>query len=284
MKVLVTGASGFFGRAMVAALEKAREFEVIARYRLHLDIRYQDDVKEEFRSKPNIVVNCAGITGLANCTKNPQLAWQTNVLGVANLVAFCREISAVLVNPSTVAVFNGLSKHAYKEDDDPCPIKGNIYSETKTAAEWIVRSSDIEYLLPRITTGYGPIDPHDTTNFVKIVANQLREPGTSVSFFADQYTNPICTEDAAEAIVQCLQQERRGIIHLGGTAALSMYEFARAIKMELRLSRDVSPKSIAGTNYPGNMLLSTEKAESFGIRSRGLESTLQHCRPTRQEV
>ncbi|HEY0082674.1 MAG TPA: sugar nucleotide-binding protein, partial [Pyrinomonadaceae bacterium] len=82
MKILITGAGGMVGRALVAHTE-ARGDEVRAHERGSLDITNSDAVREAFESaRPDAVVNCAAWTDVDGCELNPERALLINAEAV----------------------------------------------------------------------------------------------------------------------------------------------------------------------------------------------------------
>lgn len=277
MKVLVTGSAGFFGRAVCKGLVQ-RGFDVIARNRDALNIYSRIDIYKSLddsnMNEGDAVVNCAGITGQANCHKDIYMTWQANVIGVAMLAEECRKRGLVLVHPSSVVVFDG--RQSYAESASPTPLPGNPYAQTKAVGERVVQNSGVEYIIPRVTTGLGSWNPRDTTNFVKIVVDTLKAKGTA-RFFSDQLTNPVLVDEVGEAIAALLIKKFRGVINLGGPAVVSMYDLATVVKAEFEIPGTVEPGTLAGTAYPPFMVLETSLANSMGIKFSDSVEAIRRC-------
>lgn len=278
LKVLVTGAAGFFGRHIMAEFERDTSFEVEGLTRHELDITHSSAVfKAVDELRPAIVVNCAGITGQKNCANDPSAAVKTNVYGVANLADCCESRGILLIQPSTVAVFDGISGN-YREKTPPSPQPGNHYAETKAKAEQRVWDSGANFIVPRMTTGYGPIHPHDTTNFLKVVLERLEKKQLG-SYFDDHFTNPVEIREVAQAIRQLVKIGYQGlIIHLGGPEIISLFEFAQRIKEEFGEGGLIERGSVKGSGYPPNMTLDTTLAESVGIKFSGILGGMRSCK------
>lgn len=277
IKILISGGSGFFGRAVTNALSKEPAFQVNSYSHDVLDITRLESIKkivEEFN--PQVIVNCSGVTGNANCAKNPELARAVNVQGVANLASECKKTGILLIHPSSVVVFSGI-KGNYKENDLPEPQKGNLYAETKFESEQAVKNSGADFIIPRLSTGYGPINTKDTTNFVGIVVEALKK-GEVKKYFRDQLANPVEINDVAKAFGQLIQTNFRGIIHLGGPDIISMYDFAKIIQKEFGLTGEIGESSVAGTNYPPNITLNTSLAQSMNISCKGVIEGVKYCK------
>lgn len=276
-RILISGGSGFFGRAITNTLQNEPEFQVKSCSKEKLDITDPGSVTKIIRKfRPQVIVNCSGITGNANCTKDPQLARAVNVDGVANLASACQKEEILLIHPSSVVVFDGL-KGNYREEDRPRPHKGNIYSETKFESEQVVEKSGAEFIIPRIATVYGSLVKGDSTNFLGLVVESLKK-GKARKYFDDQFTNPVEISDIGRAFSQLIKGRFRGIIHLGGPEVISMYQFAKIIQEEFGLKGKVGKLSVAGTNYSPNMTLDISYAKSKGIKCKSVKDGVRYCK------
>lgn len=83
-RVLITGASGFVGRHLVAALTRDHpDCDAIA---APFDVRDAAAVREAVKAaSPDACVHLAGITTLGQARADPDLAWQVNLHGTLNL-------------------------------------------------------------------------------------------------------------------------------------------------------------------------------------------------------
>lgn len=277
IKILISGGSGFFGRAVTNALRQEQTFQVNSCSREVLDITDSENIKKAIgKFMPQVIINCSGIAGSANCAKNPEQAYKVNVSGVVNLALECKKAGILLIHPSSVVVFSGI-KGGYKEDDPPEPHKGNIYAETKFISEQVVRDSGVVFIIPRMSTGYGPINEKDTTNFVGIVVNALRK-GEIRKYFSDQLANPVEINDVGKAFGQLIKANFRGTVHIGGPEIISMYDFARITQKVFGLAGEISELSVKDTNYPTNMTLDTTLAQSVGIKCESVVDGVSFCK------
>lgn len=149
MRALVTGAAGFIGGALAAALSRQGDVaEVIAFDRLPVTaspgIRpVTGEVADigasgmgSANEPPAIIVHCAGITAAA-CEADPAVAYAVNVEGTRALLAWCAGLPRPprLVLTSTVAVFGG-GEPVVTEASRVAP--ASTYGATKAMAEQLV--------------------------------------------------------------------------------------------------------------------------------------------------
>lgn len=134
MRILVLGASGMLGNAMVRLLAQDTSLEVFGTLRsasgrrffasaLHerlisgIDVENQDSLVRLFAElKPQVVVNCVGLVLQLAEAKDPLKALPINAMLPHRLAGLCDLAGARLVHISTDCVFSG-SKGNYRESD-----------------------------------------------------------------------------------------------------------------------------------------------------------------------
>ena len=148
MKIWVSGASGQVGTAITDVADPLA-FELLNTDVEELDITEIDEVLNFAElNRPDVIINCAGITDVALCEKNPELAYKVNALGARNLSIAARKIGAKLVQISTDDVFDGQSSEPYCEFDDTNP--KTVYGRSKRAGENYVKEFTEKHLFEAI--------------------------------------------------------------------------------------------------------------------------------------
>lgn len=150
MKILVLGASGMIGSAMVRVLAERSEWAVFGTLRSPDSKRFFrtavadrllsgfDAEKPEAlirvfaRVKPDVVVNCIGLTKHHKESEDPQLALPLNALLPHRLADLCAVSGARLIHVSTDCVFAG-TKGNYTEGD--APDATDVYGKAKHLGE-----------------------------------------------------------------------------------------------------------------------------------------------------
>ena len=100
-KIWICGAKGQIGRAINEVIDKL-EYKILDTDIDDLDITDTDEVlRFGEMNRPDVIINCAGLTDLQECEKNLAKAFKTNALGARNLSIVARKVEAKLVHIST---------------------------------------------------------------------------------------------------------------------------------------------------------------------------------------
>ncbi len=182
------------GRDLTALLT-ARNEEFTGLTRADLDLTNADEVTSAVSSvKPDVVVNCAGWTGVDAAEEHEAEALAVNGQGAGNLAAACAGVGALLVHPSTDYVFDGRTSAPYPEDAPTAP--ASAYGRSKVAGEQAVRDAlpDASYIVRTawLYSAHGK-------NFVKTML-RLAGNGTAPGVVADQHGQPTWAADVATQI------------------------------------------------------------------------------------
>jgi dTDP-4-dehydrorhamnose reductase len=220
-RLLVTGASGFLGGAVVAA---AAGWEVVGTALTSsgwhaLNVRDGDGVRALVAGvAPDAVVHTA-------YRQHGAEAMAVNAIGAGHVAAAARAVGARLVHVSSDAIFAGEGDRALREGDPVRPV--TAYGVTKAAAEVAVQAACPEALMVRTSLllggpGHAP-SPHET---LALAAGRGEE---RVTFFTDEIRSAIQVDDLAAALVELAAGDVTGPLHLGGADAVSRLELARLI-------------------------------------------------------
>jgi dTDP-4-dehydrorhamnose reductase len=230
--ILLVGASGFLGSRLFAELSKQRR--VIGTYYskpdrdlVFLDTSDRKQVAALLRDlRPDILIDCGGMTRPDACECQPTRAYQVNVEGVANVAEFC---GCKAIYFSTDYVFDG-EKGQYAENDDPNPI--NQYGWTKREAERIALGARPDNVVVRIAGLYG--ESRRNSRFLASLAKPV------IYRAVDCFSSTLLMDDVVQSL--SFFWSRSGIYHLANCQALSRYEFAVEAVHILRLPTKVVGK------------------------------------------
>ena len=155
MKVLLTGASGFVGRALQDELRHAD-----GAYEVHPLGRADGDLADEgvaeaaiAEARPDVVVHAAARIGVVRCDEAPELALRSNVLATTLVARAAATHGARLAYLSTSDVYGS----AVEADEQTPPAPESLYALTKLWGEQAAALYAPEGLtILRLANPYGP--------------------------------------------------------------------------------------------------------------------------------
>jgi len=238
--VLLIGSTGFLGVALARTLRDARVEAVLAARRPHdlpeaaglarstrlvLDMR---DTKALERVllllRPRALLCAAALARVDTCEREPAEARELNELAPARAAAACARLDIRFVHVSTDLVFGRHAPRAggFREEDPPAPCSS--YGATKAAGEQAVLAAHPGALVVRLPLlcgdscgrGLGATDS---------VLSAL-ERGERPRLFLDEWRTPLDVADAARALVELVDEETSGLLHVAGPERLSRVELA----------------------------------------------------------
>lgn len=236
MKILLTGAAGQLGQALLAALDG---HEVIAVDIEDLDITGLGSVQGALaKFKPELVMNAAAYTDVDGAEANVEPAYRANALGARNLALATAASSCPLLHVSTDYVFDGTSRRPYHEYDLPRPL--SVYGASKLAGEEAVRLANPRHYVVRTAWLY-----HSSgKNFPKTVLELARKQ-EELRVVNDQHGSPTYAPHLARAIAKLIETGAYGTYHLAGSGGSTWFELTRALFDRMGIGNQVVPVSTA---------------------------------------
>ena len=220
--ILVTGASGYLGRELLAQARAAGRDATgthltNATADVSLDVCDRAAVDDLMaRVRPAAVVHTAYLQGGDRMRR-------VNVDGAAHVAAAAARHGARLIHLSTDFVFDGELARPYREDDPPGPV--NEYGASKLDGEHAVLETHGDALVVRTSLIYAGAEPGPTE---RMVLDALAGRA-DVAFFEDELRSPVARGDLAAALLELAELPQRGVLHLAGPEPVSRLEFARLI-------------------------------------------------------
>lgn len=234
MKVFVTGASSSPGYKLVEVL-KSKGFDIYAQYHTHKLMQTEDfkvlqldltnfnktlEVLNE--TKPDMIIHTAALGDVDLCEIDRKRALLMNYEVTKFLAKYASKTKGFFIYLSTDYVFDG-ERGLYREDDEPNPI--NYYGLTKLLGEIAVASAIDKHIVVRSSQIYG--FGMGRKNFGRYVIEALAR-GERVRALVDQWLSPTLNTLLAKSIVEIIERDYVGLIHVAGER-ISRYEFAKAI-------------------------------------------------------
>jgi len=250
MKLLLIGNNGQLGWELMRTLSPLGE--VVARDFPEIDLADEMNTRKLVRDvSPDVIINAAAYTAVDRAESEPSVAMAVNGTAPGVLADEAKSINACLVHFSTDYVFDGEKGEPYVEADTPNPL--NVYGMSKLAGEQTVLQSDGAYLVFRTSWVYSL----RVGGFVNKVLRWAREQDT-LRIVDDQIGSPTWARMLAEVTAQILAmgqehlfdwvEERKGLYHLGGSGAVSRFDFAGKVlaldpKQQEQIVRHIEPAS-----------------------------------------
>jgi len=266
MRVVVTGASGQLGAAVVEDFRTAHDTVPLTRR----DADLTDDAAVAAavdRVGPEVIVNCAAYNDVDGAEDHPIEALNANAFAVRALARAAERLGATLVHYSTDFVFDGTAVRPYSEEDRPNP--RSVYATSKLLGDWFAFDAPRAYVL-RVESLFGraPNGPEPRGSVASIL-NRLMA-GESPKVFIDRTISPTYVVDAARATRELVERAApAGLYHCVNSGECTWFEFARELAHQLGLEAALTP---VRTNQvalraarPLYCALSNEKLRRVGI-------------------
>jgi dTDP-4-dehydrorhamnose reductase len=257
IKLLVTGAGGMLGRAVVEAAARLGH-DVHACTRAELDILDVDATRLTFAaSRPQAIINCAAYTDVDGAESDWQGAEAVNARGAGNVAAAAAQIGALIVHVSTDYVFDGSKREPWIESDRVAPL--GVYGETKLAGERAVAAANPAHAIVRSAWLFGA----GGKNFVDTMLTLGGQRG-EVSVVTDQVGCPTWTGHLAGALVELAEHpQETGIHHIAASGSCSWNELALEVferaGIECRVLPASSEQFVRPAKRPAYSVLGTER-------------------------
>ncbi len=263
MKLLVTGAGGMLGRAVVESATRLGH-DVIAATRAELDVTDADATQRALLAwRPRAVVNCAAYTDVDGAETDWKTAERVNVEGAGNVAVASADVGARIVHVSTDYVFDGAKREPWLESDPVAPL--GVYGETKLAGEHVVAEANAGHVIVRTSWLFGA----GGKNFVDTML-ALGAQREELAVVTDQVGCPTWTGHLAGALVELAERPGDiGIRHIAGSGSCSWNEFALEIferaGIDCRVLPATSEQFMRPARRPAYSVLGSEHADPLTL-------------------
>lgn len=221
LKVWITGAQGHVGSALIQLLDRT-EYQILATDIDEVDITDSEKVNHYINfHRPDVVINCAGLTNLDECEKDMDMAYKVNAIGVRNVAMAAESVRAKLIQLSTDDVFDAKSEKPYNEFDKTHP--RTVYGKSKEAGEKFVTQLCKKFVILRSSWTYG-IGRDFVDEVLKAVGTEQ-----SISVPNNRYGVPTSAKELAKVVRYFIDNDEYGLYHAVCKGSCSRYEFAKAI-------------------------------------------------------
>ena len=265
MNILVTGCAGFIGSNVTRLLLEAghsveaidnlhqkrlrrlqqwrlENLDASPRFSFHcVDVTDTDALEsvvgESHRKSPiSAVINLAARAGVRDSLEQPRAYYETNTLGVLNLVNLCRDLQInKFIQASTSSVYAAELKGPIREDT-PSSHPISPYAASKNAAETLLYSYrhlyGIQTTVLRYFTVYGPGGRPDMSifRFVRGISE-----GRTITVYGDgnQQRDYTYVDDVARGTIGALDLCGYNTINLGNEKTVAIIDVVRMVEEQV---------------------------------------------------
>lgn len=234
MKILIFGSSGFLGKYMLDTLKKENKFKI-----------YNNGIREKktnltnkiffkniiYKIRPDIIINCAAISNVDICEKNPKLSKKINLDLVKNIVNLKKKLKFYFIHFSTDQIYNPKKNIKNKENKSYKPL--NIYSKHKIYSESLcIKNSSLVFRINLIGKSLSK-----KNSFTDIIFKKLKNKEKILGFSDSVYSplNVLTLSNIIKKILKAKKYKITGLFNLGSVGKISKYnliiKFSKIIKL-----------------------------------------------------
>ena len=260
MKILITGAKGQLGRALIGL--KPCDFEIYAMDRNNFDmLDIPSCLKKINKINPDWIINCAAYTDVGLAELNEEIVMKVNYLAPAAFAEEIKKMGGKFLQISTDYVFDGNKnpKAPYSSNDKRSPL--GLYGLSKAKAEESIErtfSNNYQGIILRTSWLIGPVGK----NFLLTILN-LHLKNKEIKVVDDQIGSPTSTISLSKIIWEIIKlknsklifkKNKNRILHWQENGETNWYEIASNInsigkKIGL-IKRNVEIVPIKSSQYP----------------------------------
>ncbi len=262
-KVLVTGASGMLGSALIDHLDSKDTIGFGSEF----DITDSNIVSKKLEIlKPDIIIHTAAFTDVEACEADVDKAYKINAIGTQNMVNYCIGKDVLFIYISSTGIYGRGKNIPYTEFDNVTPT--TIHHKSKYEGELIVQNHLSKYLILRTGWLYGG----ERTHAKNFVYKRYLEASNNDAIYSDntQTGNPTYTVDLVQQIEFLIEKNQYGIFNCVNEAVnVSRYDYVKKIVdlFDVRCSVEIAPNGMFARVAP---VSHNESAMNYKLNISGL--------------
>ena len=244
--LLVTGAAGQLGRAVLASAER-RGLAATGVDVDEMPLEDRDAIRRAIsEARPGFIVHCGAITNVDGCEAAPLAAYRVNGLATAWVAEAASAAGAGLAYVSTDFVFDGVAAGTpYATDAAVRPL--SVYGASKRLGEEAVLSHGRDdFYVVRTSWVFGP----GGKNFPRAILDRARA-GQPLKVVTDQVGRPTMTHDLADALLDVARlRPAAGVYHAANEGQCSWHQFAVDVLRVAGVAAEVGEQTAADLDLP----------------------------------
>ena len=237
MTILVTGGDTSLSRELKFFFN-----DILIPNSKELDLTNKKNIEKFFSIHDfDCIVHNESLMNVRECEENKSKAELINVKSTEILVNVIQQINPIIqfIHLSTPCIFDG-KKGMYTESSIPCP--PNFYGLTRMSSEIIAQKLKNHCII--------------RTNYVS------KEKWPYKKAFVDRFGTYLFTEQVARGILEIIEENISGIVHLVGDKKISMYELAKLTTPEIQ---PMTMNDYVGPQLTVDMSLDTNRWKQYRL-------------------
>lgn len=243
IRALIIGNTGRLGATLVRLYSKGLEVRGLGRR--DIDLSHPEQIRpalDRLGFDFDVLVNCAGMTSVDACERDPDGAIKTNRDAAREMALACAQRNARMIQVSTDYVFAGDDPRPRTEEDPVGPL--GWYGRSKLEGEQAVAAALPNHLIVRVSWLFGnegaPAFPD------RILQNALASD--HVEAVNDKWSCPTYADDLADWLKLLLPKaSATGTLHLCNTGSCTWQEYGQnVLDIGARLGLPLKTKVVHG--------------------------------------
>ncbi len=237
-KIMISGATGLLGRALLKELSKEHDTVGLGFSRaqppiLKVDLFDKEALQQVFSEHtPEFFIHSAAERNPDKFDNDPESSIKLNCAVTEQIARCCEQFGCKLIFISTDYVFDGRNP-PYAEDAATSPL--NLYGESKARSEAMLLKDYPSAAIARIPVLYGEVNALKESA-VTIIAEQLIKGVRA--FDHDSLRFPTNTADIAYVLRQAIEvigKELSGVYHISAQEMMTKLEMAKTMAPALNI-------------------------------------------------
>jgi dTDP-4-dehydrorhamnose reductase len=257
--VVVLGAAGQLGADLLRCLgPRAR-----AVTHADADVRDPDALARVISEGTAWVINGAAFHDVDRCEDDAPTAFAVNATGALNVARAAARVGAGVAFVSTDYVFDGRADRPYREEDRVAPL--SVYGASKLAGEFLTRQGNPRALVARTAYLYGRRPAAGKGNLVTGILAAARR-GDTLRVAREIVFSPTYTAHLAARLVELVDREATGVVHVAGAGTATREEFTRFVLDAAGLTASIETIDVAALPWRARRPLYSALASDTEVR------------------
>ncbi len=197
------------------------------------------DLLHQFQ--PTHILIASAYTLVDNAEKEKGLSLAINSFSVGQISEWCIQNEVKLIYPSTDYVFDGsLGEYVFSDKVNPI----NFYGKTKMLGEVEVQRVP-DFIIARTSWLYGIGSNHFPEKIIQ--AGRCQK---NINVVNDQVGSPTHVFDFTERLIELMEKDFNGTIHISSEGSVSWFDFASRILELKSIDTNITPISTESLSLP----------------------------------